>query len=124
MGQPLTIQNQTSEDIFVEWRSSPGGVFAIANYSIGAGQRRSHTAEAWWYEISITHKGNRLMRVFNGSVAASWAFNGTHIYSTGRSESESLSPAESGVVTVPLDHPVVKSVISYFQSLEVSPQQQ
>ena len=120
MGQPLTIENMTNEDVYIEWKSSPGGIFNVAAYSIGARQKRSHTAEAWWYDIYFYHKGNKLVKTFNGSVAASWKFHGVNIYHSGYRQ-QSVSPIENGVLTVPLDHPVVKSIVSYFQSLEVKP---
>lgn len=118
MGQSLTIENLTYDNIFVEWKSSPGGVFNVASYNIGARQKRSHTAEAWWYDILIYHNGKKFMRTFNGSVATIWAFDGVNLYTKGYSQ-EPVSPAESGVINVPLDHPVVKSIVSYFQNLEL-----
>ena len=125
MGQPLTIHNQTPDEIFVEWKTSPGGVFQVAAYHISPWANRAHTAEAVWYDIYIVHKGKRFTANFYGGGTASWTFNGTNIINNigNINRSESLSPAENGVVAVPLNHPVVKSIVSYFQSLEVSPQQ-
>lgn len=76
MGQPLTINNTTPDEIFVEWRSSPGGLFKVASYNIGGYQKRSHSVEAWWYEIYIYHKGRQFVRNFNGAQPSNWAFNG------------------------------------------------
>lgn len=124
MGQPLTIHNQTPDEIFVEWKTA-GGVFQVAAYHIGPWASRAHSAEAVWYEIYIVHKGKRFHSTFYGGGTASWTFNGTNIINNigNINRSESLSPAENGVVSVPLNHPVVKSIVSYFQSLEVPSQQ-
>ena len=122
MGQSLTIHNQTPDEIFVEWKTAPGGVFQVAAYNIGPWASRAHSAEAVWYDIFITHKGKRFHATFYGGGTASWTFNGTNIINNlGRSES--LSPAETGVFTVPLNHPVVKSIVSYFQAIEIPSQQ-
>lgn len=126
MGQPLTIHNQTPDEIWVEWRSFPGGIFQVANYNISPWASRAHSAEAVTYEIIITHKGKKFRSTFYGGGTASWTFNGTNIINNigNINRSESLSPAENGTVAVPLNHPVVKSIVSYFQSLEVPSLQQ
>lgn len=127
MGQPLTIHNKTPENIFVEWKTV-GGVFTVASYNINAWSSQQHTEEAVWYDIYIIHNGNKFVATFYGGSSASWTFDGKNIINNignvSRSETgdfaDTKSPAESGVVSVPLNHPVVRSIVSYFQNLEVS----
>lgn len=37
-----------------------------------------------------------------------------------RVQNRSESPAESGVISVPLDHPTVKAIVSHFKNLELT----
>lgn len=120
MGQPLTIQNKTNDGIYVEWKTA-GGVFVVAGYSIGANSSRTHTEQAVWYDIYITYKGKQWKQVFYGGSPATWQFNGQGIQEIiGRSESSPAPKNEAGVISLPLDNPVVNSVVLFFKNLGTS----
>lgn len=120
MGQPLTIQNKTKEGIYVEWKTA-GGVFVVSGYSIGANASVTHTEQAVWYDIYITYQGKQWKQVFYGGASATWQFNGQGIQEIiGRSESSPAPKNEPGVISIPLDNPVVNSVVLFFKNLGTS----
>ena len=76
---------------------------------------------------------NAVAQVFNGNshrqeLGFKYGFNGKNIINNlgniNRAETgdfaDTKSPAESGVVSVPINHPVVRSIVSYFQNLKLT----
>lgn len=106
----------------MEWRVSPANIILIAAYDIGANGTRTHTQDAYWYEITIVHNGKQHKFNFYGGQAAVFGFNGekVRVISWNRSESAALQP-QPGVLALPLDNTVVQEVISFFKGLERPP---
>lgn len=106
----------------MKWKISGWGN-EVANYNIGPLGRRSHSVEAWWYDIIITHKGKTHQKQFYGGGSSVWAFYEQGIFvinGPAYRSSEAQSPVENGVISVPLDHPTVKAIVSHFKNLELT----
>lgn len=92
MGQPCTIINETGQGIRVEWRVSPANIILVAAYDISPYASRTHTQDAYWYEMTIVHEGKQHRFKFYGGQAAVFAFNGNgvRVVSVNRSENKAL----------------------------------
>lgn len=103
----------------MEWRVSPANIILVASYQIDAYATRSHTQDAYWYQISITYDGKKFYYDFYGGQALVFNFTGTDIRvaSVVPPGSRSIKP-EPGVLAIPLDNPIVQEVVRFFKNLE------